>query len=100
MNGAQVGLDFQAVESGAKGIGDAADVFRVAGQTMAGVPSATAPQQQATDLLDRVLAGLTRSLQVVETELRDHAGALTATLASYQRAEEVLSNWNVPSWGA
>lgn len=100
MSDIRAGIDFDMVRAGANRIAEAAGTFGQQGQQVRGVPAAAAPRRQATDLLDRFIEAFSGALRTVESELTDHSSALTATVDSYQRAEELLRNWHVPGLGA
>lgn len=100
MSGTRAGLDFDMMRAGASRIGQAADTFEQGFRRVGGIPSAAAPQPLATELLERFIEALSGALRVAQGELSQHSTALTATVDSYQQAEEVLAHWNVPGWSA
>ena len=93
----RVGVDFDALNTGAGRIGQARDLFgQFAGQVGA-TPGAAAPDPSATALLDRLLESVVGGLHKAASELDDLSAGLAATASGYEQVEQVLSNWNVPS---
>jgi hypothetical protein len=93
-------MDFDMMRAGANRIGQAADAFEQGFRQVGGISPLAAPQPLATELLGRFVEALSGALRVAQGELTQHSTALTATVDSYQRAEEVLGHWNVPGWSA
>jgi hypothetical protein len=92
----RVGVDFNALNTGAGHVGQARDLFgHFAGQVGA-TPGAAAPDPGATELLDRLLESIVGALRKVGSELDDLAEGLAATASGYEHLEQVLSKWNVP----
>jgi hypothetical protein len=93
----RVGVDFDALSTGAGQIGQARDLFgQLAGQVGA-TPAAAAPSPGTTALLNRLLESVADSLRKAAGELEDLSAGLAATAAGYEQFEQVLANWNVPS---
>ena len=93
----RVGVDFDALNTGAGQIGQARDLFgQFCGQVGA-TPGAAAPDPIATALLDRLLESVAGALRKAASELDDLSAGLAATASGYEQVEQVLSNWNVPS---
>jgi hypothetical protein len=93
----RVGVDFDALNSGARQIGQARDLFGQFGGQVGGTPGAAAPDPGTTALLDRLLESVAGALHKAAGELDDLSTGLSATASGYEQLEQVLSNWNVPS---
>jgi len=92
----RVGIDFDALSTGAGQIGQAQDRFSQFSGQIGGTPGAAAPDPAATALLDRLLETVAGALRTAAGQLEDLAGGLAATASGYEQVEQVLSNWNVP----
>jgi hypothetical protein len=93
----RVGVDFDALHTGAEQIRQARDLFGQLSGQVGGTPGAAAPDPRATALLDRLLESIASGLHKAASELDDLSAGLAATASGYERVEQVLSNWNVPS---
>jgi len=98
VTGVRVGVDSGAVRAGAAQIGQACEAFAQVSGQISGTPRAAGPLDVGM-LLDRVLDAAADALGKAARELDGIAGGLSATAASYENAERVLANWNVPGWG-
>jgi hypothetical protein len=92
----RVGVDFDALSTGAGQLGQARDLFGQFSGQVAATPGAAAPDPAATALLDRLLESIAGALHKAASELDDLSAGLAATAAGYEQVERVLSNWNVP----
>ena len=93
----RVGVDFDALNTGAGHIGQARNLFGQFADRVGATPGAAAPDPGATALLDRLLESIAGALHRAAGELDDLSAGLGATAAGYEQLEQVLSNWNVPS---
>ena len=93
----RVGVDFDALNTGAGRIGQARDLFGQFGGQVGSTPGAAAPDPGVTALLDRLLESIAGALHKAASELDDLSAGLAATASGYEQLEQVLSNWNVPS---
>jgi hypothetical protein len=98
VTGVRVGVDFDAVGTGAAQIAQAAEAFGQASGQAGGTPRAPGPLGVG-ELLDRVLDAVADALGKAARELGGIGAGLSATAASYENAERVLANWNVPGGG-
>ena len=92
----RVGVDFDALSTGAGQIGQAADRFVQFSGQVGATPGAAAPDPVATALLDRLLASVAGALHTAAGQLEDLSGGLASTASGYEQVEQMLSNWNVP----
>lgn len=92
----RVGVDFDALNTGAGQIGQAQDRFGQFSSQVGATPGAVAPDPVATALLDRLLGSVAGALRTSAGQLEDLAGGLAATASGYEQVEQVLSNWSVP----
>jgi hypothetical protein len=94
----RVGFDVSALQAGGAEIGYAAGLFGQASGQVGGTPRAAAPLN-ADELLDRLLTAVSGALGRAARELDGIGAGLSGTAASYDNAEKVLANWNVPGGG-
>jgi hypothetical protein len=94
----RVGFDLGALQAGAAEIGHAGSLFGQASGQVSGTPRAAAPLN-ADELLDRLLTAVSGALGRAARELDGVGVGLSSTAASYEDAEKVLANWNVPGGG-
>ena len=94
----RVGFDLGALQAGSAEIGHASGMFSRASGQVGGTPRAAAPLN-ADELLDRLLTAVSGALGRAARELDGVGAALSSTTASYENAEKVLANWNVPGGG-
>jgi len=92
----RVAVTFNAVGAAAEQMGAASGAFSQGAGRVGGTPGATAPDLSVTALLDRVLEVIADSLGKAARELDDVSAGLSATAASYERAEQLLASWHVP----
>jgi hypothetical protein len=92
----RVGVDFDALSTGAGQMCQARDQFGQFSGQVGATPGAAAPDPGATALLDRLLESVAGALRKAAGELDDLSAALGTTASGYQQLEELLSNWNVP----
>ena len=93
----RVGVDFDALITGAGHIGQARDLFGHFADQVGATPGAAAPDPGATALLEGLLESIVGVLRKAASELDDLSEGLAATASGYGQLEQVLSNWNVPS---
>lgn len=98
MTGVRAGFDLGALQAGAAEIGHAGGLFSQASGQVGGTPRAAAPLN-ADELLDRLLTAVSGALGRAARELDGFGSGLSTTAASYEHAEKVLANWNVPGAG-
>ena len=98
MTGVRAGFDLVALQAGAAEIGHAGGLFSQASGQVGGTPRAAAPLN-ADELLDRLLTAVSGALGRAARELDSVGASLSTTVASYENAEKVLANWNVPGAG-
>lgn len=93
----RVGVDFDALSTGAGQIGQVRDLFDQSSGQVSSTPGAAAPDPSASALLDRLLESIAGALRKAASELGDLSAGLATTASGYEQVEQVLSNWNVPS---
>ncbi len=98
MTEARAGFDIGALQAGAAEISHASGLFSQASGQVGGTPRAAAPLD-ADELLDRLLTAVSGALGRAARELDGLGAGLSTTAASYQNAERILANWNVPGAG-
>lgn len=98
MTEVRAGFDIGALQAGAAEIRHASGLFGQASGQVGGTPRAEAPLN-ADELLDRLLTAVSGALGRAARELGGVGAGLSSTAASYEDAEKVLANWNVPGGG-
>lgn len=93
-------IDFDELRSGAERIAQAAGEFSRHAGIVNGISSPAAPSPTAIGAFERIRDALFTGLRNAEQELAAHGEALRATADSYQQAEEMLANWQIPGWSA
>jgi hypothetical protein len=96
----QVRIDFQGLKDGAERIAQAAGEFGRRAGVVNGISPPAAPSPIAISALEHVRDSLVTALRNAETELMSHREDLLATVDSYQQADAMLANWQIPGWGA
>jgi ABC-type transporter Mla subunit MlaD len=92
----RIGVDFDALNTGAQQIGQTRDRFDQFSSQVRATPGAAAPDPVATALLERLLESVSGALYTAASQLEDLASGLATTASGYEQVEQVLSNWNVP----
>jgi hypothetical protein len=98
MTEVRAGFDLGALQAGAAEIGQTSDLFDQAARQIGGAPRAAAPLN-ADQLLDRLLTAVSGALSQAAHELDGIGTGLSSTTATYENAEKILANWNVPGGG-
>jgi hypothetical protein len=92
----RVGVDFDALNTGSRQLGQARDSFGQFSGQVGATPGAAAPDPSATALLDHLLESVAGAFRKAATELDDLSAGLAATADGYEHVEQILANWNVP----
>jgi hypothetical protein len=91
----QIGVDLDALRTGASQLGAAAESFSQGSAHARGIPSAPAPLN-ADGLLERAAEALGGALGKLASELDHVSTHLSGTAAVYEETERMLAAWFVP----